>query len=261
MMERIIEIENIDPTFARGCLAAIFRVGDRYMDARDAIPGFLSIQPAIQIYWIVHHLFKSVPNTEREPFMLDCLRNAKALAVAITITSGIARMLQPESEARESVFQKFTQATLASMKSIAVNLIRTRAGEDLLAVPDLAFVLRCWDQWEGRTEVRAWVEGVVADDQKLLLLLRQYVQIGSTHTAGDAVARSTVSMNPKLFGPYLPPPMDLPDLEARVLDAAKGRELASADKEAIEAFGRGMLAIRRGRDPGSSFANIDLERE
>jgi hypothetical protein len=68
-------------------------------------------------------------------------------------------------------------------------------------------------------------------------------------------------MNPKLFEPYLLPPMDLPGFEARVLEAEKGREVGSADKEAIEAFRRAMSAIRRGRDPGSPFANIDLEDE
>jgi predicted KAP-like P-loop ATPase len=127
LLNRLIEIENLDAAFVKGCLAAVFRVGDRYLDAREAIPGFFSIRPAIQVYWLLQHLFKCLPEAEREPFMIECLRSAQALAVAVTITDSVAKMLQPDAEARESVFQKFAPATLASMKTIVVDHIRAQA--------------------------------------------------------------------------------------------------------------------------------------
>jgi hypothetical protein len=66
-------------------------------------------------------------------------------------------------------------------------------------------------------------------------------------------------MNPKFFESYLQPPLDLAALEARVVAVTKSRDLGPEEKEAVEAFQRGMSIIHRGGDPGSPFANLDLE--
>src|SRR5258708_6289615 len=116
-----------------------------------------SIPASAPVYWLVHHLAKSLPADEREPLFLDLLRTGAALAVACHITQSIDSMHQPEAQERDSVFQEFTLETVAAMRAAVAERLKQAADDGrLVDLPDLFFNLRQWDRWGTPEDVKTW---------------------------------------------------------------------------------------------------------
>jgi len=258
LLNRLIEIDDLPEEFARTCLKAAFMFGDAFLkNSRERLPGFFSIAPSIQIYWLVHHLTKRLPATDREMAIVDCMHTAIAVAVSVEIAHSVDQMLQPSSEERDSVFQEFKPETAVKLKSLAVDHLRKAARDGtLLDLPDLAALLRRWHDWSNPIEVQTWIQGVVTAPGSLLRLLGHYLRVGSSST-GDSVRR-TVSMNPRYFEPLLLPPFDLDALEREVRAAGWNPGLSESERECVTEFQRGMDLIRKGSDPDNPFNQMDL---
>lgn len=260
LIEALIKRDDLPVPFASACLAAFFEVGDEFIgDPRNTIRHFFSIRAEIQAYWLVHHLIKVTPEGDRETMMIERVRDSRAIALACQTTHSIARMHQPDAAERDSVFQQFSAATVLQLRDIAVARVRDAAGTGRLSqLPDIHFLLRLWQTWGDPTEAQQWFNQVFGNDAELLRLIVDSVQVGSSQTVGDRVAHRLVSVNPRIFEPYLAPPVDLEALAARVFEIVATRQLNESETEAVRAFEAGMMLIRNGRSADDPFAQIGL---
>jgi hypothetical protein len=251
LLLRLIELDDLGADFARSCLRAVFRVGDRLLASDgDRVPGFYSIHASVQLCWLVHHLAKCLPTAEREPLFLDLARSAVALSTVCHITSSIDNMHQPDAEERDSVFRAFSPETVTAMRTAVVGRLRHLADEGRLQdLPELFFNLRLWDSWGRPDDVRTWLGQMVGDDATLFRVLRHALRVGSSHSHGDRVARRVLSMNPRDIERYLPPAIGLEDLAASVEVVAGRNPLTDDDKACIQAFRLGMETLRRREIP------------
>ncbi|WP_233874465.1 KAP family P-loop NTPase fold protein [Paraburkholderia adhaesiva] len=260
LIEALIKRDDLPEPFAMACLASFFEVGDRFIgDPRNTIRHFFSIRPEIQAYWLIHHLTKLLPEADRETTIVERVRGGRAIVLACQTAHSIARMHQPDATERDSVFQQFADATVQQLKGIAVERVRDSANAGRLGqLPDTHFLLRLWRTWGDPAEAQQWFRQAFENDDELLHLLVDSVQVGSIETAGDRVARRTVSVNPRIFEPYLSPPVDLENLATRVSAIAERGQLDESGIEAVRAFEAGMVLIRNGRSPDDPFARIGL---
>ncbi|WP_081081299.1 P-loop NTPase fold protein [Burkholderia cepacia] len=251
LLLRLIELDDLGVDFARSCLRAVFRIGDRLLAIDgDRVPGFYSIHASVQFYWLVHHLAKCLPTAEREPLFLDLARSAVALSAVCHITSSIDNMHQPDAGERDSVFREFSPETVAAMRTAVVERLRHLAGDGrLLDLPELFFNLHLWDSWGRPDDVSTWLGQMVGVDATLLRVLRHALRVGSSQSHGDRVARRVLSMNPRDIERYLPPAIGLEDLAARVEVVAGRNPLTDDDKACIQAFRLGMEALRQREIP------------
>jgi predicted KAP-like P-loop ATPase len=260
LIDALIKRDDLPAPFAKACLAAFFRVGDQFLsDPRNSLRDFFSIRPEIQAYWLVHHLTRTLPEGEREPVIVEQIRDGEAVVLVCHIAWSIERMHQPDAKARDSVFQQFSPATVEQLRDIVVARVRDAAqAEQLINLPDIHFLLRLWQTWGDAAEVQQWFLRALDDDKALLRLLVDSMQIGTSQTQDDRVAKRIVSLNPRIFEPYLLPKKDLSNLAVRVNDIASNKQLGETEREAVGAFERGMAMILTGRSPDDPFARIGL---
>lgn len=120
-VHREAPLRVVDAAFAKACLQAFFQVGDQFLaDPRNALHQFFSIRSEIQAYWLVHHLVEILPGDEREPVIVERIREGGAVVLACQMAWSIERMHKPDAEERDSVFQQFAPETVEQLPSIAV---------------------------------------------------------------------------------------------------------------------------------------------
>ncbi|MDN7917342.1 KAP family P-loop NTPase fold protein [Burkholderia gladioli] len=245
--------DDLPESFAEACLKAFFIMGDHFVgDPRNVKRDFFPIDPSIQAYWIVNHLTNILPEDRRELLILQQIRDGEALLTACHITHSIERMHAPNSEERDSPFQKFGNAIVEQLPRIAASRIQIAAHRgELGLLPDIRYLLGRWHAWGDEEEVKQWFAAAIADDAVLLRLLENAVTVGSTHTVGDHVSRRFIKLDPRIFEPYLLAPLDLEALSARVDAVAASRHASESQIEAIRAFGAGMRALREGKNPNA----------
>ncbi|WP_080434679.1 P-loop NTPase fold protein [Burkholderia ubonensis] len=253
LISALMSRDDLSEVFAEACLKAFFIMGDHFVgDPNNVKQDFFPIDPSIQAYWLVNHLTKILAEDRREPLILQQIRDGEALLTACHITHSIECMHAPDSEERDSPFQKFGAAIVEQLPQIAASRIQivARRGE-LERLPDITYLLGRWYAWGDEGEVKRWFATAIADDAVLLRLLENAVSVGSSHTVGDHVARRLVKLDPRIFEPYLLSPLDLEALSARVNEVAASRHASETQIEAIRAFDAGMRAMREGRNPNS----------
>ncbi|QYD68756.1 KAP family NTPase [Paraburkholderia edwinii] len=260
LIDALTERDDLPARFAKACLDAFFRVGDQFVaDPRNALKHFFSIRPEIQVYWLVHHLAKVIPDADRAAIVLEEIRNGDAIVVACHVAWSIARMHEPDAEERDSVFRQFAAGRVDEMKSIVVQRLHdaARAGT-LCDLPHVHFLLHVWHTWAGDTTVQDWFQTVLENDNAILRLLVDARRIGTSQTAGNRVVDRIVSMDPHEFEPYLRAPTDLEAFATRIGALATKQNLTDDEREAIQVFGQGMELIRSGRNPNDPRARRGL---
>ncbi|MFM0114997.1 KAP family P-loop NTPase fold protein [Paraburkholderia nemoris] len=251
LMARLTDIDDLDERFARACLRALFAVGDAFLnDDRNSQSGFFASPPSAQMYWMVNHLTKRLPDQECAPLFRELAEHAASLCMVCHLVSSIDRMHQPDAENRDSPFQRFDADTVTSLRRLVVERLRTAAEEGgLLDLPDFYFLLRLWREWGDVDEVQAWFVVAIEDDQFLVRILALAVRVSTVHTFGDRLSKTFSSINPRDIETYLTATTDLSVLEQRVREIAKGGSLSADQRECIRLFEQGMELIARGEDP------------
>jgi predicted KAP-like P-loop ATPase len=247
LIARLNERDDLGVGFARACLKAFYRVGDRLLvSAGNEPPGFYVAPLAWRICWLVSHLAKRLPEEEREALFCQLTREAAALGVVCHIVNGIDHAKRPEREERDSIFYALSAECVNAMRAEVVARLR-RAAENgqLIVMPDFYFLLRLWHDWGRPDEVKTWFAREIADDASLLRLLGHALQVGSSQTLGDRVVRRVLSIDPRNLARYLPDTMSIEDIAARVRVVSARVAVTDDQAVSIREFARGMDALRR----------------
>lgn len=257
-LSRLLDLEkNLTPEFAKGMLAALFRVGDDLLLPGDETGGFLAIHSIWRVMWLIQHLLDRLTAEERESTLIELLDGADALCVSVNVAhvidESIKKGVQPGG--RET-FANLSPATADRLKTTAVGQIRNAAQSGkLLNNVNLPFILYRWKEWASVDEVGAWLQPLIPKDDTLLTLLERHLQYGTRQGWADRVARRVPSLNPMSFEPFL----DIAAMEARVRSVAQRNDLPHEQSVAAQTFLKTMDRIHKGQDPSGFFAPDDDE--
>lgn len=241
---------ELSASFVSSALASLLAIGDHLLRPSDFTPGFGDAPGAWKVCWLIEHLIRRIPDSEREPRVIALVHDALAIGTVVTfIAISEDRRKKALKEEDDSVAARFSEQTINELKRIAVEHIESHAiNDEFLKNPYLGTLLQHWSQWKSPETVRAWMHAIVQDDAKLLALLVGHLQYGTTSVVGDHVGRRIPMLNPKSFESFF----DLGALEARIEFLSSNRELSGTALDAVQTFLRGMKAVRAGRDPALS---------
>ncbi|WP_419684795.1 KAP family P-loop NTPase fold protein [Burkholderia theae] len=240
LIEALLERENLDVTFARNCLEAVFRVGDAFLaDLANRPQGFFGVPPYIRLYWLTNHLATCLPEVSRESDFMEVLRRSSSVTWLCHLATSIDAMNRPEAEHRESVFQGFAAPNVEEIVQIALGRVRDAAyNRSLLSEPDLLFFLHRWNEWGDADEVRTWVREVAADDTECLLLLKSAIRVSTVHNLSDAFSRRVESINPDDLTAFID--VLSPEFASRMASLRARADLSEDERKAITLFDEGV---------------------
>jgi predicted KAP-like P-loop ATPase len=226
-------------------IAGLVSVGDQLWIEEDE--EFMGGGNDLRIWSLLQELLQLVDRDERTPLLLRAVERADSVALPVRIVTSLGRWFGAEAGSVRDVQVAPSMDENAPVDSEGVRQLEeaaarriARAGEDgqLFATPLLSVVLARWGAWAGEADVRVWIDGVRADDDRLGRLLVAFMQTGNTRT-GEVVHR----LNPRWFEHYVERD-SLADDVRRLEESASG-EVAVA----VAQFLAELDILARGGDP------------
>jgi predicted KAP-like P-loop ATPase len=158
-------------------LGALFEVHGEIDLPEDEKRGFGAMADTqLRLHWLMRRLTEDLSIDDRTTIYLGAIRSA-SLAWLIEFARSARSDYEPEGTSRPTEPERclVTQETVGSIVDLALNAIRDAAADRrLLGLPKLVHVLYAWRRFNGNdpTEIRAWTEGLLKDDQAVLTLMR-----------------------------------------------------------------------------------------
>lgn len=114
--------------------------------------------------------------------------------------------------------------------------------EELMAMPELDFIVHRWEQWGDSMHIREVFKPMVDDDEGLLALLDKFVRTGFRHSGRETTETYQLSMKP------LAVTMDIQAMESRIRALGSRDDLTVRQRTTTKRFLQGLQALVDGRD-------------
>ncbi len=249
-LERLNDLEDeITPEAASGLLIALFDVGDALLSPEDEQGGFMAVPNRWRLQWAINHLLKRVEARDRDDLLRRAIARGQALCLAAQIVWAIEKYRSKQDESNDSPLAHVDEQIFNELRTVVVDRLGRVDEQQLLAMPELDFVIYRWTSWAGQEVVATRVSRILASDAYLPCFLEKYLRWGTQQGLGDRMARRVPYLNPK----HLESVTDISALEPRVDHMLRRTDLTADQRTAGEQFLKSMERIRQGKDPDNFF--------
>ncbi len=249
-LDRLSDVEDeITPEAAAGLLNALFEVGDILLSPQDEQGGMTAIPNGWRLMWTVNRFLNRIPLRERSTLLLSASTNGKAVGLIAYIITVIESHLAKPDEPRNTPLSQVDAQMADRLRSTLLTRLSNLDHVELLAIPDLDYLIHHWIRWAGKEIVATKIGPLIESDTQLPSFLEKYLRFGSAHGLGDRVGRRIPRLNPK----HLEPITNISALEPRVVEMLRRNDLTPDQRIAGEQFLRSMERIRQGKEPDGLF--------
>ena len=241
-LERLeVRMDAINQADIADVLIALFNIGSVLP---ERILGFFDLPPEWTLMRIATKLLLREQNADmREAALERALRETENFSMAVI---RVARDSDSESRKKNPESLVLREESLPRFQALCLERIRSAAAEGKMhSQPDLAHLLFRWKEWAGPEEVRKWVSGQISSREGAISFLRPFLHSGTTHTAGDQVAKIHWFIKLSEIENFA----DSEQLE-RILADVSLVELAERDRLAVEEFRKALARKRAGKTEG-----------
>lgn len=200
-----VEREKVQPL-----LDAVFEIHDEIDLKTDGEKGFMAMaNTSLRYHWLIRQLTKGrFTLAERTELYRSVLANAAFGWMVDFVSSARGDYRDRDNGPTREEDCLVAESEVEPMTAVALAKIRALAADgSLLKHPDLMYILYRWREFLGNdpAEARAWTDGLMANDEALVILARAMTSqswsmgIGGLGSLGDRVSRATTraSINPK----------------------------------------------------------------
>jgi predicted KAP-like P-loop ATPase len=238
--------QNIEPF-----LRALFEIHEEIDLSVDEERGFGAMADTrLRLHWLMRRLTEDLPIDERTAIYQSAIRTA-SLAWLIEFARSARGDYEPEGTSGRTPPEKclVTEEAVGPIVDVALTAIRSAvADRSLLAVPKLISVLYSWRRFTGSnpTEVRAWTDGLLRDDQAVLTLMRAFT--GSSYSFSMGFGGMSDRVSTPHVNVYVSDDMDIMDVAAFRTALERIPAEGRADAETLEAVRSFLEAWDRKRE-------------
>jgi predicted KAP-like P-loop ATPase len=226
-------------------IAVLVSVGDELWIESD--DQFLGGGNDLRIWSLVEALLARINKADRAPLLVRAIEEGDSVATPVRIVASLGHWFGLEEGSIRDVQIAAGMDDSALIDSAALRQLEEAAGRriaraaqdgQLFATPRAPLVLTRWAAWANDADVRAWVDGVRADDERLGRLLVAFLQTATTRS-GEIVHR----LNPRWLERYADRAALANDV--RRLEPSAAGEVAVA----VAQFLTELDMLERGQDP------------
>lgn len=252
-LDRIRDLDKeLTPAISNVLVALLATIGDTLLTAQDEqAQGFFSMRNRWRILGVINHLLKHTTPSDRLELISNLIGQG-SIALAGDAIETVEELREKPENAEGWALAEVGGELLCELKHTWTVRLRAMSQMELMATPELPFVLLRWIRWDDPSEVKQRVRPLFDSDNILPLILEKYLRFGTRHVNGDAIVTNVPLLNPKDFEALV----DLKDLEARVQSMLEKTDLTVNQRLAGERYVWAMGQIRQGGDP-SSMRDLD----
>jgi predicted KAP-like P-loop ATPase len=241
--------ETLSLSEASNLALALFDVGDQLLREEDKQGDFFEIGNKIRVGRIVYQVLRRFEEPERFGILANALRKGAAVNLA-AYQIAIFGQEHGKHGARESIPEQqqiLNAPHIKELEDLAVQKIRAAAtAGSLIKVPELNHVLHLWRELGDESEVRTWVEGVLANDEDLIKVLEGFLITSKSQVLTDRVGKLDYRLDPEWLKPYVDPDTVIEHCR-RILKSRT--DLSVRQKTALSEFVRAYDLRKAGKDP------------
>jgi predicted KAP-like P-loop ATPase len=247
-LDRIRDCDKeLTPPISNVLVGVLATTGDILLSAQDEhAQGLLTMPNRWRILGVINHLLKHATPAGRLELTSNLIARGSIALAGDSIETVDELRAKPEN-AEGWALAEVGDELLAQLKRTWTQRLRALNQNELLATPELPFVLLRWIRWDDPQEVVPRVRPLFDSDDTLPLILEKYLRFGTRHVSGDASVTRVPLLNPKDFEPFV----DIVALEPRVESMLKRTDLTVNQRLAGERYVWAMGQVRQGRDPSS----------
>ncbi len=224
-------------------LIALFEIHDEIDLENDADRSFMGIgDTTLRFQWLIRRLTRDrFSIDERTDLYLDATKQASFGWLVDFVRS--ARDGYRENENRPSREEDclVTRQALEPLTARALDAIRSAADGSLLHHQDLLHILNCWQYFldHDPAEVLAWTDGLMKDDEALVILARVMTGQSQSLSEGDRVSKTSTTVR-------ISNDTDILDVKTFRAGLQRIRDEAVMDEASLEAVKTFLEAWERG---------------
>ena len=250
-LERLRDFKDeISTETAGGLLVAMFAVGDMLLNSADEGGGFMSFPNRWRYRGLVENLLARVAEQDRTETLKELVKNGKAISLIVDLVAAIESNLEKKVAGPASLAQ-IDSAAVVELRTLAIGHLEGITSNELLGIPDMAYVMHYWTKWGGEAAMRTKFAPLIALDDQLPIVLEKFTRFGTTSGIGDKVSQRTYHLNPQILESIT----DIAALEIRIVEMLKRTDLTLDQRGAGESYLRSMERIRKGQNPDGMFSD------
>lgn len=251
-LDRLRDLDaEVSPDSAKGILIALFDIGDQLLSRSDEGIGLLSVPNRLRLIWTVNHMFKLIPEQSRTELLKYLISSGKSLCLVVQIVGEIDKFIEKSKDDVDFPFANIDKAGLAELTKIVTERFSTISASDILAIPELIYVIHKWSAWAGNQAVADRLSPILLSDELFPILLEKHLTWGTRQTSGDVAIQRVPHLNPKYFEPIT----DIHALESQVKLMLSRHDLTEDQRIAGEQYLKSMERIKQGKDPDGFYSD------
>lgn len=168
-------------------IQALFNVSDTLPDNREGMFDFGSMMDVMRI---VYQLLKTNDKKNNFEILKECILNSKSISAPLRKVS----YERPDDDKTSSAliekenFQDLVNLCLSKIEDL-------KTSNELLHNSHCVSALYFWNEYGKKEEVKSFIDNVIESDAGLVEFLKNFIDVGFSHSASDYVSKSK-----KIFG-------------------------------------------------------------
>ena len=251
LIDRLRDFDELDVAAASTLIEALVSNGHMLLREEDEQGGFFIQHNRWRINSLIVKLLERLAPAERQELLARLAEESPGLWCLVAIADDGWQVLLDASKAQK-VFLELDAAFLESLTKTVGRRLNKACLDELLAMPELYFIVHRWSQWGDVASIRDMFKPMVDSDNQLLRLLDKFVRIGRVSSGRETTLTYHVTMKPLAFA------VNLYAVEPRIRAVQQsGTDLSERQRAAINSFFKGLQRMAEGKDPDGLYAYDD----
>lgn len=242
LIERLRDFDELEPGQAAKLIVALISNAHLLLRREDERGSFLSFPNRWRILKLVTKLMERI-ELDAQQQLLQSLASSSPSLWGIFGFIDMALAMKRDPSKGIQVMLDLDDALLAALSETIGKRLDQASLEDLLAMPELDYVIHRWMTWGDPSKIRQVFKPMIDDDEGLLEFFDRFVRTGIQQSGNRTSETYQLSMQ------QLAAVMDLNAVESRVRTLYSRPNLTSRQSGTLSRYFKNLQLIREGKDP------------
>lgn len=252
LLDRLRDFEEWEPAQAARLIEALTANAHLLLRKQDEPGAFFITQNRWRVGGLIDDLLEALPLKDRQALLSRLAAESPGLWMLVDLADDAMRATRDPTKTSKA-FVDLPEGFADALAETVAKRLDAATLSELLAVPELDFVVHRWGLWGGADRIREVFAPMLEDDARLMELFDRFVRTGQMHSGGKTRETYNLSMKP------LAAAVDLQAVEPRLRAIATRSDLTKRQSETLQRLFRGLKAMSEGRDPDGMGAFDDDE--
>lgn len=244
LIERLRDFDQLPAEQAAKLVEALVDHAHELLRKEDERGGFFSMPNRWRITGLICKQLERLSIPDRQGLLSRLADSSPGLWSLVDLADDALKAKREPSKAPKAMLGLDDSFPDLLSKIVGSRLDKASL-EQLMALPELDFIVHRWSQWGDAQRIREVFKPLVDDDDKLIALLDKFVRTGLRQSGRETTETYQLSMKP------LTAIMDVQAMEPRIKSIQSRADLTPRVRAATKRFLQGLEAMAKGQDPDS----------